>query len=126
MSQTPRHINTSRSLNRPDPAAAAPRHAASSTDAKQSAGGAHNEPPRRRKKKKKTPIWLPLAVVLAVIAVGSGVVGYAVSLVNRVEDSLRPDDSTPTIQEEIKTAEGYKGDVVNILLCGIDYEEGRA
>ena len=47
MSQTPRHINTSRSLNRPDPAAAAPRHAASSTDAKQSAGGAHNEPPRR-------------------------------------------------------------------------------
>ena len=48
MSQTPRHINTSRSLNRPDPAAAAPRHAASSTDAKQSAGGAHNEPPRRR------------------------------------------------------------------------------
>ena len=138
MSQTPRHINTSRSLNRPDPAAAAPRHAASSTDAKQSAGGAHNEPPRRpaqgagqkpprrRKKKKKTPIWLPLAVVLAVIAVVSGVVVYAVSLVNRVEDSLRPDDSTPTIQEEIKTAEGYKGDVVNILVCGIDYEEGRA
>ena len=82
--------------------------------------------PLRRKKKKKTPIWLPLAVVLAVIAVVSGMVVYAVSLVNRVEDSLRPDDSTPTIQEEIKTAEGYKGDVVNILVCGIDYEEGRA
>ena len=65
-------------------------------------------------------------MVLAVIAVVSGVVVYAVSLVNRVEDSLRPDDSTPTIQEEIKTAEGYKGDVVNILVCGIDYEEGRA
>ena len=68
MSQTPRHINTSRSLNRPDPAAAAPRHAASSTDAKQSAGGAHNEPPRRRKKKKKMPLWLPFAVVMAIIA----------------------------------------------------------
>ncbi len=65
-------------------------------------------------------------MVLAVIAVVSGMVVYAVSLVNRVEDSLRPDDSTPTIQEEIKTAEGYKGDVVNILVCGIDYEEGRA
>ena len=137
MSQTPRHIRTARSLNRPDQAAsAAPRRAAASGRGPVQ-GGAHSEPPRRpaqsqsepprrRKKKKKTPIWLPLAVVLAVIAVVSGVVVYAVSLVNRVEDSLRPDDSTPTIQEEIKTAEGYKGDVVNILVCGIDYEEGRA
>ena len=138
MSQTPRHINTSRSLNRPDPAAAAPRHAASSTDAKQSAGGAHNEPPRRpaqgagqkpprrRKKKKKMPLWLPFAVVMAIIAVISGVVVYGVSLVNKVEDSIRPDDSTPTIEEEVKTAEEYKGDVVNILVCGIDFEEGRS
>ncbi len=137
MSQTPRHIRTDRSLNRPDQAAsAAPRRPAASGQGPVQ-GGAHSEPPRRpaqsqsepprrRKKKKKTPIWLPLAVVLAVIAVVSGVVVYAVSLVNRVEDSLRPDDSTPTIQEEIKTAEGYKGDVVNILVCGIDYEEGRA
>ena len=123
MSQTPRHIRTDRSLNRPDQAAsAAPRRAAASGQGPVQ-GGAHSEPPRRpaqsqsepprrRKKKKKTPIWLPLAVVLAVIAVVSGVVVYAVSLVNRVED--------------IKTAEGYKGDVVNILVCGIDYEEGRA
>ena len=35
---------------------------------------------------------------------------------------IRPDDSTPTIEEEVKTAEEYKGDVVNILVCGIDYE----
>ena len=138
MSQTPRHINTSRSLSRPDSAAAAPRHAASSTDAKRSTGGAHNEPPRRpaqgsgqgepprrRNKKKKTPLWLPFAVVMAIIAVISGVVVYGVSLVNKVEDSIRPDDSTPTIEEEVKTAEEYKGDVVNILVCGIDYEEGR-
>ncbi len=138
MSQTPRHINTSRSLSRPDPAAAAPRHAASGTDAKQSTGGAHNEPPRRpaqgsrqnepprrRNKKKKTPLWLPFAVVMAIIAVISGVVVYGVSLVNKVEDSIRPDDSTPTIEEEVKTDEEYKGDVVNILVCGIDYEEGR-
>ena len=109
MSQTPRHINTSRSLNRPDPAAAAPRHAASRTDAKQSAGGAHNEPPRRpaqgagqkpprrRKKKKKMPLWLPFAVVMAIIAVISGVVVYGVSLVNKVEDSIRPAESAPSI-----------------------------
>ena len=138
MSQTPRHINTDRSLKRPERAADAPRHAASSTDAKQSTGGAHNEPPRRpaqgsgrgepprrRNKKKKTPLWLPFAVVMAIIAVISGVVVYGVSLVNKVEDSIRPDDSTPTIEEEVKTDEEYKGDVVNILVCGIDYEEGR-
>ena len=137
MSQTPRHINTDRSLKRPERAADVPRHAASSTDAKQSAGGAHNEPPRRpaqgagqepprrRKKKKKMPLWLPFAVVMAIIAVISGVVVYGVSLVNKVEDSIRPDDSTPTIEEEVKTDEEYKGDVVNILVCGIDYEEGR-
>ena len=139
MSQTPRHINTDRSLKRPERAADAPRHAASSTDAKQSTGGAHNEPPRRpaqgsgqgepprrRNKKKKTPLWLPFAVVMAIIAVISGVVVYGVSLMNKVEDSIRPDDSTPTIEEEVKTAEEYKGDVVNILVCGIDYEEGRS
>ena len=138
MSQTPRHINTDRSLKRPERAADAPRHAASSTDARQSTGGAHNEPPRRpaqgsgqgepprrRNKKKKTPLWLPFAVVMVIIAVISGVVVYGVSLVNKVEDSIRPDDSTPTIEEEVKTAEEYKGDVVNILVCGIDYEEGR-
>ena len=71
-------------------------------------------------------MWLPLAVVMAVIAVVSGVVVYGVSLVNRVEDSIRPDDSAPSIVEEIQTAEEYKGDVVNILVCGIDYEEGRS
>ena len=104
MSQTPRHINTSRSLNRPDPAAAAPRHAASSTDAKQSAGGAHNEPPRRpaqgagqkpprrRKKKKKMPLWLPFAVVMAIIAVISGVVVYGVSLVNNYSNDPTSND----------------------------------
>ena len=72
-----------------------------------------------------TPLWLPFAVVMAIIAVISGVVVYGVSLVNKVEDSIRPDDSTPTIEEEVKTDEEYKGDVVNILVCGIDYEEGR-
>ena len=138
MSQTPRHINTDRSLKRPDQAASAPRRAASAgqnTPSRSgSTGGSRGEPPRRsgraepprrRRKKKKTPLWLPFAIVMAVIAVVSGVVVYGVGLVNKVEDSIRPDDSTPTIEEEGKTAEEYKGDVVNILVCGIDYEEGR-
>ena len=90
-----------------------PRHAASS--------GA----PRRRKKKKKTPMWLPLAVTLAVVALLSGVVVYAVNMVNKVEENLKPDDNAASLVQEIQTLEEYKGDVVNILVCGIDYEEGR-
>ena len=82
--------------------------------------------PRRRKKKKKTPLWLPFAIVMGVIAVISGVVVYGVSLVNKVEDSIRPAESAPSIVQEIQTAEEYKGDVVNILVCGIDFEEGRS
>ena len=139
MSQTPRHINTSRSITRPDQASAAPRHAASGPEAQPAAaagrsepprrpaqGSGKGEPPRRRKKKKKTPLWLPFAVVMAFIAVISGVVVYGVSLVNKVEESIRPAESAPSIVEEIQTAEEYKGDVVNILVCGIDYEEGRS
>ena len=95
-------------------------------------GGAHaapSEPPRRRskaKKKKKTPLWLPLAVTLAVVAVISGVVIYAASMVNKVEENIKPEENAASLVEEIQTLEEYKGDVVNILVCGIDYEEGRA
>ena len=155
MSQTPRHIKTDRSLNRPterraekapasrpvQPAqpdffaeekpapAEPPRRAGGSGGAKpprRSAPAGGNEPPRRRKKKKKTPLWLPLAVTLAVLAVISGVVVYAAGMVGRVEENLRPEEDAPSITEEIQTLEEYKGDVVNILVCGIDYEEGRA
>ena len=95
-------------------------------------GGAHaapSEPPRRRskaKKKKKTPMWLPLAVTLAVVAVISGVVIYAVSMVNKVEENIKPEENAASLVEEIQSLEECKGDVVNILVCGIDYEEGRA
>ena len=82
--------------------------------------------PRRRKKKKKTPMWLPMAVTLAVLAVISGVVVYVVNMVNKVEDNLKPEENATSLVEEIQTLEEYKGDVVNILVCGIDYEEGRA
>ena len=139
MSQTPRHINTDRSLSRPDQAARAPQ-AAPEQNTRSTAGAQHAAPPRyaaqpdlggddaprRRKKKKKTPLWLPFAIVMGVIAVISGVVVYGVSLVNKVEDSIRPAESAPSIVEEIQTAEEYKGDVVNILVCGIDFEEGRS
>ena len=139
MSQTPRHINTDRSLSRPDQAARAPQ-AAPEQNTRSTAGAQHAAPPRRpappdmggddaprrRKKKKKTPLWLPFAIVMGVIAVISGVVVYGVGLVNKVEDSIRPAESAPSIVQEIQTAEEYKGDVVNILVCGIDFEEGRS
>ena len=99
MSQTPRHINTDRSLSRPGQAARAPQ-AAPEQNTRSTAGAQHappprrpaqpdmggNDAPRRRKKKKKTPLWLPFAIVMGVIAVISGVVVYGVSLVNKVED----------------------------------------
>ena len=80
---------------------------------------------RRRKKKKKPPMWLPLAVTLAVVALVSGVVVYAVKMLNRVEENLKPEGDAASLVQEIQTLEEYKGDVVNILVCGIDYEEGR-
>lgn len=138
MSQTPRHIKTDRSLNRPterraekapasrpvQPAqpdffaeekpapAEPPRRAGGSGGAKpprRSAPAGGNEPPRRRKKKKKTPLWLPLAVTLAVLAVISGVVVYAVGMVGRVEENLRPEEDAPSITEEIQNLVSVKG-----------------
>ena len=138
MSQTPRHINTDRSLSRPGQAARAPQ-AAPEQNTRSTAGAQHappprrpaqpdmggNDAPRRRKKKKKTPVWLPMAVTLAVLAVISGVVVYAVNMMNKVEENLKPEENATSLVEEIQTLEEYKGDVVNILVCGIDYEEGR-
>ena len=70
-------------------------------------------------------MWLPLAVTLAVLAVISGVVVYAANMVNRVEENIKPEENAASLVEEIQTLEEYKGDVVNILVCGIDYEDGR-
>ena len=152
MSQAPRHIKTDRSLNRPTEQrtknASVPRSAPSAqpdffatekpAEPVRRAGGsggakpprtssaaAGSSAPRRRRKKKRTPLWLPLVVTLAVLAVISGVVVYAANMVNKVEENLRPESNAESITEEIQTLEEYKGDVVNILVCGIDYEEGR-
>lgn len=148
MSQTPRRIHTEHSIKKPDPAAPAARSAEQESAApggyaEQSPRGEHAAPsrhaaarsntrnapradaPRRRKKKKRTPLWLPLAITLVLIGVVAGGVIYAARFVGHVEESIRPEEDAPSIQQEIQTAEEYKGDVVNILVCGIDYEEGR-
>ena len=110
------------------PRPAAPAHSAPAAGT--GGNGGSTPPPRRRsakprKKKKRAPMWLPLAVTLAVLAVISGVVVYAASMVNRVEENLKPEENAASLVEEIQTLEEYKGDVVNILVCGIDYEDGR-
>ena len=132
MSQ-PRHINTNRSARssgaaRPEAARANQARPAAGTGAPQSGNGAARTVQTAgsarpgRKKKKKIPVWLPLVVVLCIIGVGVGVVlGY----VNSVLRAVKPDEETAPIAEEIKTAPEYQGDVVNVLICGIDYEEGR-
>ncbi len=71
-----------------------------------------------RKKKKRMPIWLPLLVVL--VAVG-GVMGYLYSYVNKVVEEISPDSQASSIAEVVKTIEEYQGDVVGVLVTGIDY-----
>ncbi|MCI2046605.1 MAG: LCP family protein [Faecalibacterium sp.] len=74
-----------------------------------------------RRRRKKTPVWVPLVVVLCVIGMGVGVVlGYVNHIMSAVHD-----DNAAQIADEVKTAEEYKGDVLGVLICGIDYEEGR-
>lgn len=85
-----------------------------------------NERPRRRKHKSRIPVWLPLAVALVLVGIVAGMVVRAMRFVEHIEESIRPEPEAPVIAEEIQTLEEYKGDVVNILVCGIDYEEGRS
>ena len=44
---------------------------------------------------------------------------------NLDDPDLKPEENAASLVEEIQTLEEYKGDVVNILVCGIDYEDGR-
>ena len=84
---------------------------------------AHRGQPRRRPKKKKSPLKIALISLLTLVAVVCvGLFG----LYQWVVHSISPDGGAPTISELINTPSEFKGDVVNILVCGIDYEEGRA
>lgn len=84
---------------------------------------AHRGQPRRRPKKKKSPLKIALISLLTLVTVVCvGLFG----LYQWVVHSISPDGGTPSINELINTPSEYKGDVVNILVCGIDYEEGRA
>ena len=104
----------------------APSSAASSSGRTASrpaaASAAHASAPRRRKKKRgvlKT-VLISLGCFVGVLAIG------LFGLYQWVVHSISPEGGNPTINEIINTPTEYKGDVVNVLVCGIDYEEGRA
>ena len=122
------------SFFRPEPGTTAPPPPAQpAPPAEEKAPGrakpAHGAPAgRKRKKRRRTPLWLPLAIVLGVLAVlvlGGWLAINAIYDTYVHDGSDDPASSAPSIAEEIQTLEEYKGDVVNILVCGIDYEEGR-
>lgn len=90
---------------------------------RQAQPAAHRGQPRRRGKKKGSPMKIALISLLTLVAVVCvGLFG----LYQWVVRSISPEGGAPTISELINTPSEYKGDVVNILVCGIDYEEGRA
>lgn len=136
MSETPRRINTNRAMKpagpeqpaaqMPPPGQPQPPEEAGPTPPPRPPEPAAAPRKRPRKKKKRAPLWVPLAVVLVLVAFVSGAVVYATNYINRVEDSIRPASSAPSIAQEIQTVEEYKGDVLNLLVCGIDYEDDRS
>lgn len=86
------------------------------------ASAAHASAPRRRKKKRSVlkTVLISLCCFFGVLAIG------LFGLYQWVVRSISPEGGNPTINEIINTPSEYKGDVVNVLVCGIDYEEGRA
>lgn len=89
---------------------------------RQAQPAAHRGQPRRRPKKKKSPLKIALISLLTLVAVVCvGLFG----LYQWVVRSISPEGGAPTINELINTPSEYKGDVVNILVCGIDKDETR-
>ncbi len=73
---------------------------------------------KKNKKKKRIPIWLPLLIVLGIIG---GVVGYLYSYVSQVVEEIAPESTASSIAEVVKTIEEYQGDIVGVMITGIDY-----
>lgn len=82
--------------------------------------GNENTTKRRRRRKKKNTGVIILSVILCVfLAIG----GFAWLAAKSVDDMISKGEE---IVEDIRTPAEIKDDVVNILVCGIDQEEGRS
>lgn len=74
---------------------------------------------KKRRKKKSNPKKVLLGCLIAIFAIS--IIIFAVD--NMIGNMFGAGEKIP---ENIKTAEEVKDDVVNILVCGLDYEEGRS
>ena len=83
-------------------------------------GGAPRRPAPKKRKKKRSFLATFLLLLLALVGLG---VAALCATFYVVTDGMQ---GNVTISEFINTPKEYKGDVVNVLVCGIDYEEGRA
>ncbi len=123
----PRHIHTDRSKTNQQSGRKIrrnPAQQAGHSTMPQEHGNATSQRPvnRKHKKKRKMRWWVPLLVLICIFGGGAAL---AVNYVNNVIEDITPPEEAAPIEEVTQTAPEYKGDVVNILLCGIDYTEGR-
>lgn len=76
-----------------------------------------------KKKKKNTKKWIILSLLLVVLIIAGVGIGYTASLIGKV-DSVKIDEEQLDISKEVD--EKYKNtDIKNILLLGIDSEDGE-
>ena len=89
----------------------------------QHASGRHPNGHHPRKPKKKFRWWIPVLAIVCVMGISVGAaLGYVVSVIRSITPSGQQEAQ---FNQEITTAPEFKGDVVNILLVGMDFEEGR-
>ncbi|MEG2403705.1 MAG: LCP family protein [Oscillospiraceae bacterium] len=109
---TSRNINTAKATHGTNPHAAGYKGNPGPQPQRQQSRGS-----KRKKSKARGCLVATLCIMLAVLVPLGGIYMWVSSNINSGEDG--------SIREEIKTAPEFKGDVVNILVAGIDYEEGR-
>lgn len=77
--------------------------------------------PRRRR----IWLWVVLGAALVALAAAAATAVRAARYVDDVVEEIKPDSAAAPIEEEYKTPPEYAGDVVNVLVCGVDSSEDR-
>ncbi len=83
----------------------------------------HSSAAQKKRRKKKggflKPLLVTLLSIVLVLAVGLG------AAYKWVVHSISPEGGMPSIPQIINTPSEFEGDVMNILVCGVDWEDGR-
>ena len=107
---------------RPQPRTGTARQVNTSTAQRPRPAQGSGQPPRRRKHHRHLRWWVkPMLVVCVLGIVFGSVLGYAHNFLHAIGSGVEGTQ----MDEEVQTAPEFKGDVVNILLLGMDFEEGR-